>query len=117
MNMVMVNIVNGTKVEDILTSTADLDGKLTIGDKTYLNMNDEAEMMGYGYGDANVTNAFLAGMGTNTIVHTCDGGMVVIDAEGKIDATQGNPAGLYSGDYVATYFGTFGFVFGYAPFQ
>lgn len=120
MNMVMVNIVSGSDVNQILYSTADLDGKLTIGDKTYLNMNDENPDpygLGYGYGDANVTNAFLAGMGTNTIVHTCDGGMVVIDANNNFDATQGNPAGLASGEYVATYFGTFGFVFGYAPFQ
>lgn len=120
MNMVMVNIVNGTDVSEILTSAADLDGKLTIGDKTYLNMNDECPDpygMGYGYGDANVTNAFLAGGGKNTIIHTCEGGMVVIDANNNFDPTQGNPAGLAAGDYVATYFGTFGFVFGYAPFQ
>lgn len=118
MNMVMVNIVNGSDVSEILTSSADLDGKLTIGDKTYLNMNDEAEMMGYGYGDPNVTQAFLAGGGQNTIVHTCEGGMVVIDANNNVDPfTYGNPAGLAAGDYVATYFGTFGFVFGYATFQ
>ena len=119
MNMIMVNIINGTDVNEILTSAADLDGKLTIGDKTYLNMNDECPDpygMGYGYGDANVTEAFLAGGGKNTIIHTCDGGMVVIDAENN-PSLGGNPAGLYSGDYVATYFGTFGFVFGYKPFQ
>ena len=115
MNMIMVNIINGTDVNEILNSAYDLDGKLTIGDKTYLNMNDEAATMGYGYGDATVTQAFLEGQGKNTIVNTCSGGTIVFDA--NYTPTVPVPNGLGEGDYVATYFGTFGFVFGYAPFE
>ena len=128
MNMIMVTIVSGSDPEEIFKSTADLDCKLDIAGSTYLNMNDEASMNGYGYGDINVTTNFLqqAAAGKNPIiVNTRSGGTLVVD-DGQVNGVQvsapsasvvAKPECLADGDYVSIYYGTFGFVFGYAPYN
>ncbi len=118
MNMIMVNIVSSSDINEVLGNTHDLDAKFTVGDKTYLNMNDEYTDpygQGYGYGDPNVLAKFLESGGKNTMVNTYTGGTIVIDENNNIEMI--NPQYLADGDYAAIYFATFGFVFGYAPFN
>ena len=115
MNMVMVNIVAGLDADSVLFATTDLDGKLTVGDNTYLNMNDDYAAYGYGYGDANVLQKFLEYQGAATIVNTTSGGTLVVQDNGTMDPVQ--PVGIADGDYVAIYKGNFGIVFGYGPYQ
>jgi len=130
MNMVMVNIVSGTDIQTVLTFADDLDGKLTVGEKTYLDMNDTVTLPDgvHGYGSANVATQFgtQAAAGKEpVIINTYTDGTLVID---KVNQTA-TPAGsteaemyqnmqkLADGDMVAIYYGCFGFVFGYQPFN
>lgn len=129
MNMIMVNLVAGTNITDILNFTGDLDGKLAIGEKTYLDMDDTVALDGvHGYGSETVATQFATQASQKKkpiIISTHTDGAIIVD-DGTVDGQQvaapsasaaGNVEGLADGDYAAIYYGCFGFVFGYAPFQ
>lgn len=121
MNMVMVNIADGTNINDILNFTGDLDGSMTIGGTKYLDMNDTVALDGvHGYGSQTVATQFvtqaMAGK-KPIIINTCTDGALVIDDQAYTATPAGNTAGIADGDYVGIYFGCFGFVFSYAPFN
>lgn len=129
MNMVMVNIVNGTNITDILGFTGDLDGTFTVGDTKYLDMTDTVALDGvHGYGSQTVATSWAtqASSGKKPIILNTHTDATIIVDDGTVNGEQvampsasltGNKAGVADGDYVALYYGCFGFVFGYAPFQ
>ena len=116
MNMVMVNLVAGIDPTAMFTSTTNIDGKITIAGKTYLDMTDSE----YGnYADPTVS-ANLALLGVvargGSIINTCDGGALLLDANNNLAGTA-NPQNLSHGDYITLYKGNIGIVFGYQVFQ
>lgn len=121
MNMVMVNIVSGGDFNDVINFKGDLDGSFTKGDVTYLDMNDSVALDGvHGYGSQTVATEFItqAMAGKEPIIiNTHTDGAIIVDKNSQTATPAGNVTGLADGDLVAIYYGCFGFVFGYAPFQ
>ena len=129
MNMVMVNIVSGTNITDILGFTGDLDGTFTVGDTKYLDMTDTVALDGvHGYGSQTVATSWAtqAFSGKKPIILNTHTDCAIVVDDGTVNGEQvaipsatpaGNVAGIADGDYIALYYGCFGFVFGYAPFQ
>lgn len=129
MNMIMVNIVAGTDINTVLNFQGDLDGKFTVGDKTYLDMNDAVAIDGvHGYGSSDVATQFItqASQGKEPLIintHT-DGTLVIDKSTGSATPAGSTELEMYQnmqcladGDMVAIYYGCFGFVFGYQAFQ
>lgn len=121
MNMVMVNLVAGTDFETVIGFKGDLDGTFTKGGIKYLDMTDTVALDGtHGYGSQTVATEFAkqAGAGKEPIIiNTHTDGTIVIDKDTASATPTGNMAGLGDGDMVAIYYGCFGFVFGFGPFQ
>lgn len=113
LNMIMVNLPAGTSFEAVAGSSSDLDGKFTVGDKAYLDMNDGENGS---YGDANVsaqvTNGILTNLATGgTVISTHSGGMISLT---NMNGLAGmNPQGITDGDYITVYKGNLGIVFEY----
>ena len=125
MNMIMVNLASGTDITQALSGTTDIEGKFAIGDKVYLNMNDEytsPNVLGgtVGYGDQNVANAIGGYGGQAPVLNTYMGGIAVYDGTSWQYALAPDPTtnamnqyALGQGDYIALYMNNMGIVLGY----
>ena len=129
-NMIMLNMVAMNDASQLLTSTEDIDGSLTIGDNKVMDMEDTAG----NYGNALISGLKLSPLGQAPIIYSSAGGVGVLIP----DTSAGLPIGLYDiafdaqgnptpqpynptaegktadeGNYVTLYMGNMSIVLGY----
>ena len=130
-NIIMINMVAMEDASDLLGTTDDIDGSLTIGGNTVLDMNDTAN--GQLYGNQMVAGMKGSALGAAPILYSSAGGIgalvpdMTLGAPGIYDlafAPDGTPypvpydftaegKTLGEGNYMTIYIGNLGVVLGY----
>ena len=99
-----------TLVNDILFGATDIDGKLVVGNKTVLDMDDcTVNGRQQAYGNSAVCDIKDVSKST-AVFETPDGSVAYLN--NGLNVTKGDLTASYRNDYITLYYGGMAFVFG-----